>query len=1475
MRLFLPPLLVMAVLIGWEQLVESNEILPVADYALLTPLPPKPELTHRLKNARYFRIDPTELRQLHHEQPQQFTLQLPDLPGLPDHIDFDRKQLGQNPVVSTHDGQAEAVDEGVFYRQIEPGEFVAALSVFEGTMTGIIGTEAGNYTLGELTEHPGEYLLYHEDDLIETTEPPVCNTVLPDDFSMPRYEEYHGAGTVSPNRSANDPDDRIVRIHLECDYNLYLNSGGTLQGTYQYVTTLFNFTALIYEVEEVYIQLSEMNVWTVPDPYENSNPLGELGVRLHDAGDAINGDLYHLLQGSLGSSGTAYLDVLCLTTLAPIAHTYVRQENWANFPGYLPSVKIFAHEIGHQIGSPHTHACTWGPSGNQALDNCSSTEGNCPPGPPPADGGTIMSYCSGFNLLNAFGPEPGDLIRFKVATNPCLLTRSYYDQCELDSVLTVVECLPDATPLDPTDNEFIVLLNVQGNDPIGMLTATDLNSGETWTLSFNTDAILGPFPAFEGARTLEIEYIGTGFCTTRRGLLPNPDCYRPDLCAPVQWATATNDDRYETFLGVDAYDDGSAVAAGYVLIAPGSTPGDEHEDLLIMKTGPSGNILWTRHIGDETGQRANSVLALSDGGALVVGTTDAGGGFGTNPNGFVDGFALRLDAAGEEVWRQSYGGTQVDGFNAALALADGDFLLGGFAESSNGDLSGNFGSRDAWVLRINGSGGVVWSQHYGDFQHNEIRSLAPGHNGSFVAAGQRAQPNGSLPRKWAMQFAADGTKDWSQSYPLTHPGVEFAMDIQPLSNGNYMLLSKGRFSYATLLSSSGQYLSETTISRQTSGIVRDAAVLPNGNVAVAGTRYGITGLPGASGNFNHWIVVLDPAGAVVYESSYGPGSYDYTEAVVLLDDGGYLAAGSTAPTGLNHINNNYNAVVLRYGPDVCAQPGMCQLVTQVENLECSDNGTPDLTTDDTYTFNLSVNFNGNCGSGWAGGGQSGDYGTTTSFGPFAIADGQQTLVLSDENQPGQTATLTIVPPNPCSVPPALCMDNLLQNGDFEPWIINWDRNGVVESPDAFMGDYSALLCESSDLLSQGQPVQAGQALSLRFFGKTEDNTGQNEIRLRFLTASFQPIAEGAVSTSVTADSYTAYTLNTTAPAGAAFFNVLVNQYANECLWVDNFELCPDSGDPCSPDLTPPQIAGCPTDISVSTTGNSMPVSWTPPGTTDNCPTPPTMTSSHQPGAVFPIGTSTVTYVATDAAGNQGTCSFLVTVSSVADPCDPDTLPPVLWHCPEDVVLNTIGTTAGATWTPPQFSDNCSSTLTIMSSHLPGSDFPLGTTTVVYTATDEAGNETNCSFQITILSSYAIGTELEPELSPVSGQGGNDSPLKRDSVDFFKDLPILTEELAQIYPKNAEIHAETDLLRVFPNPVHTGELSLSVFSRNSGSYTLVIFNAGGQRVLTRPIQVVAGKQLLKLELKDFSNGSYYLQLRGTDWRGMPVRFVVAR
>ncbi len=161
------------------------------------------------------------------------------------------------------------------------------------------------------------------------------------------------------------------------------------------------------------------------------------------------------------------------------------------------------------------------------------------------------------------------------------------------------------------------------------------------------------------------------------------------------------------------------------------------------------------------------------------------------------------------------------------------------------------------------------------------------------------------------------------------------------------------------------------------------------------------------------------------------------------------------------------------------------------------------------------------------------------------------------------------------------------------------------------------------------------------------------------------------------------------------------------------------------DGTSPVITGCPTAImqSADTGVCDAVVTWTAPTASDICGDV-TLTSDHDAGDTFPVGTTSVTYTATDEQSNTATCSFMVTVT--------DNQAPSIAGCPSNIAVSTSAgaCTAVVTWTAPTASDNCS-VASFTSNKASGDAFDKGTTTVTYTALDASGNSATCSFTVTV------------------------------------------------------------------------------------------------------------------------------------------------
>jgi uncharacterized protein (TIGR03382 family) len=159
------------------------------------------------------------------------------------------------------------------------------------------------------------------------------------------------------------------------------------------------------------------------------------------------------------------------------------------------------------------------------------------------------------------------------------------------------------------------------------------------------------------------------------------------------------------------------------------------------------------------------------------------------------------------------------------------------------------------------------------------------------------------------------------------------------------------------------------------------------------------------------------------------------------------------------------------------------------------------------------------------------------------------------------------------------------------------------------------------------------------------------------------------------------------------------------------------------DTTPPALA-CGADlVAEATVRTGASVDFALPTATDAVTAAPALTASHEPGSLFPLGTTRVTVTASDRAGNTAACTFTVTVR--------DTTAPEV-GCPGPLTAEAQGAT-GATviFSVPAPRDTVTPSPTVTASHAPGSRFPLGTTQVVLSAADEAGNSASCSFTVTV------------------------------------------------------------------------------------------------------------------------------------------------
>ncbi|ATU07662.1 hypothetical protein EFE41_09770 [Methanohalophilus portucalensis FDF-1] len=208
--------------------------------------------------------------------------------------------------------------------------------------------------------------------------------------------------------------------------------------------------------------------------------------------------------------------------------------------------------------------------------------------------------------------------------------------------------------------------------------------------------------------------------------------------------------------------DGGFVLAG--MRAPLRTAGGNLVGLLI-KTDSEGNVEWSKDFG--TGQVRTydcfySVRQTPEGNYILSGTTQS-----FSSGNVEDGWLVKVDSNGNELWNKSFGGKEVDFLDSVIVSPDGDYIALGRSKQYGESLF------NAWAVRTDKNGNLLWEKRYFDHSDSYFSSIEKSPDENYLVTGSVGKvPNGSVQASFSaksyeavlMKIDGDGNSLWSENF---------------------------------------------------------------------------------------------------------------------------------------------------------------------------------------------------------------------------------------------------------------------------------------------------------------------------------------------------------------------------------------------------------------------------------------------------------------------------------------------------------------------------------------------------------------------------------------------------------------------------------------------------------------------------------------------------------------------------------------
>jgi hypothetical protein len=390
----------------------------------------------------------------------------------------------------------------------------------------------------------------------------------------------------------------------------------------------------------------------------------------------------------------------------------------------------------------------------------------------------------------------------------------------------------------------------------------------------------------------------------------------------IEWQKCLGGSSWDVGRSIQQTSDGGYIVAGYAMSNNGDVTGNHsvYFDLWIVKINEAGTLQWQKCLGGSESDYAFSIQQTTDGGYIVAGETESYNGDVAGNHGVYsyDFWVVKLDTAGNIKWQKCLGGSGGESANSVRQTSDGGFIVAGFTWLSNdGDVTGNHGDFDSWIVKLDTAGNIQWQKCLGGSGRETAYSVRQTNDGGYIVAGNSNSNDGDVTGNhgdfdyWIVKLDATGNIQWQKC--LGGSSIDDAFSIQQTTDDGYIIAGSTSSIDGDVTgnhSIPGPYGDGWVVKLDATGKIQwqkclggsfdDWAysvqqTIDGGSVVSCITKSNdgdVTKNHDPSGTYwDYWVVKLDTAGDLKWQRCMGGNEDDETFSIQQTSDGGLIVAG--------------------------------------------------------------------------------------------------------------------------------------------------------------------------------------------------------------------------------------------------------------------------------------------------------------------------------------------------------------------------------------------------------------------------------------------------------------------------------------------------------------------------------------------------------------------------------------------------------